>query len=135
MTQTILIVIFVYVVIGVYKVVSDSRLRLIDKPGYMRNLKLKTTLGVTILWLPLLIMDIKEFGIKCMWETKKRLKGRNKRAKLERMMKRATPKDILLNEKYQKAAKEAIEEIDKEKKLKKNIINKHIKEKYLSSPV
>jgi len=116
MSQIILIVIFVYIVIGVYKVVSDSRLRLIDKPGYMRNPKLKTTLGVIILWLPLLITDIKEFGIKRMWETKKRLKGRNRRAKLERMMRRATPKDILLNEKYQKATKEALEEIDKEKK-------------------
>jgi len=116
MTQTILIVIFVYVMIGVYKVVSDSRLRLIDKPDYIRNPKLKTTLGVIILWLPLLIVDLKEFGIKHMWESKKRLKGRNKRAKLERMMRRATPKDILLNEKYQKATKEALEEIDKEKK-------------------
>jgi hypothetical protein len=116
MTQTILIVIFVYVVIGVHKVVSDSRLRLIDKPGYIRNPKLKTTLGVIILWLPLLIVDLREFGIKHMWENKKRLKGRNKRAKLERIMKRTTVKDILLNEKYHKAAKEAIEEIDKEKK-------------------
>ena len=115
MSQTILIVIFVYVVIGVYKIVSDSRLRLIDKPGYMRNPKLKTTLGVIILWLPLLIVDIKEFGIKHIWETKKRLKGRNKRAKLERMMRRATAIDILSN-KYQKARKEALEEIDKEKK-------------------
>lgn len=115
MTQTILIVIFVYVVIGVYKVVSDSRLRLIDKPGYIRNPKLKTTLGVIILWLPLLIVDLKEFGIKHMWESKKRLKGRNKRAKLERMMRGATAIDILSN-KYQKARKEALEEIDKEKK-------------------
>lgn len=115
MSQTILIVIFVYVVIGVYKVVSDFRLRLIDKPGYMRNPKLKTTLGVIILWLPLFITDIKEFGIKRMWETKKRLKGRNKRAKLERMMRRATAIDILSN-KYQKARKEALEEMDKEKK-------------------
>ncbi|MBA7585539.1 hypothetical protein ES708_27523 [subsurface metagenome] len=114
MTQTILIVIFVYVVIGVYKVVSDSRLRLIDKPGYIRNPKLKTTLGVIILWLPLLIVDLKEFGIKHMWESKKRLKGRNKRAKLERMMRGATAIDILSN-KYQKARKEALEEIDKEK--------------------
>jgi len=116
MTQTILIVIFVYVVIGVYKVVSDSRLRLIDKPDYIRNPKLKTTLGVIILWLPLLIVDLKEFGIRHMWENKKRLKGRNKRAKLERMMRRATAIDILSNGKYQKATKEALEEIDKEKK-------------------
>jgi hypothetical protein len=116
MTQIILIVIFVYVVIGIHKVVSDSRLRLIDKPGYIRNPKLKTTLGVIILWLPLLIMDLKEFGIKDMWEDKKRLKGRNKQAKLERMMTRATALDILLNEKYHKATKEALEEIDKEKK-------------------
>ena len=115
MTQTILIVIFVYVVIGVYKVVSDSRLRLIDKPGYIRNPKLKTTLGVIILWLPLLIVDLKEFGIKHMWESNKRLKERKKRAKLERMMRRATAIDILSN-KYQKATKEALEEIDKEKK-------------------
>jgi len=75
---------------------------------------LKTTLGVIILWLPLLIVDLREFGIKHMWENKKRLKVRNKRAKLERIMKRTTVKDILLSEKYHKAAKEAIEEIDKE---------------------
>lgn len=116
MSKTILIIIFVYVVIGVYKVVSDSRLRFIDKPGYMRNPKLITTLSVIILWLPLLITDIKEFGIKRMWETKKRSKGRNKRAKLEKMMRGATAIDILSNEKYQKATKEALEEIDKEKK-------------------
>lgn len=115
MSQTILIVIFVYIVIGVYKVVSDSRLRLIDKPGYMRSPKLKTTLGVIILWLPLLIVDLKEFGIKHMWESNKRLKGRKKRAKLERMMRGATAIDILSN-KYQKARKEALEEMDKEKK-------------------
>lgn len=115
MSQTILIVIFVYIVIGVYKVVSDSRLRLIDKPGYMRSPKPKTTLGVIILWLPLLIVDLKEFGIKHMWESNKRLKGRKKRAKLERMMRGATAIDILSN-KYQKARKEALEEMDKEKK-------------------
>ena len=115
MSQTILIVIFVYIVIGVYKVVSDSRLRLIDKPSYMRSPKLKTTLGVIILWLPLLIVDLKEFGIKHMWESNKRLKGRKKRAKLERMMRGATAIDILSN-KYQKARKEALEEMDKEKK-------------------
>lgn len=116
MNQIILIIIIVYVAFGVYKVVADSRRRLIDKPGYIRNPKLKTTLGVIILWLPLLIVDLKELGIKHMWENKKRLKGRNKRAKLERMMRGATAIDILSNEKYQKATKEALEEIDKEKK-------------------
>lgn len=129
MIQIIVILIFVYVVIGIYKVVSDSRLRLIDQPGYIRNPKLKTTLVIIMIWLPLLIIELREFGIKNTWENRKRLKERKKRAKLERIMRRATAKDILLNEKYRKAAKEAVEEIDKEKKLKKNLINKHIKEK------
>jgi hypothetical protein len=117
MIPIIIILILIYIVIGIYKVISDSRLRLIDQPDYIRHPKFLITLLIIIMWFPLLITELKEYGVKHTLEYRRRLKKREKRAKLERMERKMArdPVRLLLSEKYHKAAEEAIEEINREK--------------------
>jgi len=49
-----LFLIFLYVLIGIFKVILDSKKCLSDQPHYIRNPKLILTLIAIIMWLPLL---------------------------------------------------------------------------------
>jgi len=62
MIPIIIILILIYIVIGIYKVISDSRLRLIDQPDYIRHPKFLITLLIIIMWFPLLITELKNMA-------------------------------------------------------------------------
>ena len=91
MLKIIAILILIYIAGGIYRIVSDFRQPLINKPDYVRNPRLSLFLFIMIMWFPLLIMDIKQIGIKRLWKQNRRTarlaKLERKTKKLERQFK------------------------------------------------
>lgn len=114
-----LIIIFsLYFIIGIYKVVSDFRLRIIDRPFYTRDPKIGFILLIIIAWPIFLIIKIKIFGIKRVYQDKLRMYHKRKQAKYERVFRRIISGDssILFSNKYNRASKEFKEENERNKK-------------------
>lgn len=85
MIKIIIILILIYIAGGIYRIVSDFRQPFINKPDYVRNPRLSLFLFIMIMWFPLLIMDIRQTGIKRLWKENRRMA---RLAKLERKTKK-----------------------------------------------
>lgn len=126
MIWAIIILFLIYIAMGIYRIVSDSRLSFMDQPDYIRHPKLGMYLFVVMLWpisdIDFFVRAIQVNGIRGFlreWqEDRKRMKISRIIGKLERMRKKMTPSELLLSEKYNrlsKEVKELLEEIKKEK--------------------
>ena len=70
--QIILLIIFLYLLGGLPKIVSDITKPSFNRPLYTRNPIL--VLFVLVAWLPLRVMQIKELGIKRLWQIERESK-------------------------------------------------------------
>lgn len=61
------IIIFVYIIIGIFRVISLFLQSLHNRPIAIAKLQLKYILVAITMWLPLLILRIKNYGIKTVW--------------------------------------------------------------------
>ena len=110
--KIIIILIFIYLIGGIYKVVYDFRLASIDQPMYVRRFKLSGVIFAMIVWFPLLIMYVKTAGgITRYLKLRKGFKKRTKIEKLSKLVSRDPSKDNL--NKLKKVIKDS-KQFDKE---------------------
>ena len=110
--QIIIIIVFVYILIGIYKVIYDFGLGLGDQPLYVHNPKLIVILFVVITWFYYLVFELRLLGLKTILKRRKQIKIGRKIAKEEKAIRK---KGLLFQDsKHSKALDKAMEEMKKE---------------------